>query len=223
MTQKDVGAVASVGSSACTVSSPLATATHSKQSTDKTEHSSNSSSSSTLVPFDSLPPNPAKQKPPPCLVGDVQGRVAIIVDDIVDEVEDFLAAAKFLRERGATRVFVVATHALFALDMESWLCKLSEHADHSEHSDQTDKSDKTEQTGKEKEKEQAGKEQWTGTDRCPIEAIVVTNTLAAATRAAERCSRVRVVDVSLLLGEAVRRMQNNESLSYLFQSITGDD
>lgn len=46
----------------------------------------------------------AKEKPPQRLVGDVKGRVAIIVDNMIDDVEQFVAAADLLREEGASRV-----------------------------------------------------------------------------------------------------------------------
>lgn len=41
-----------------------------------------------------------KEKPPITVVGDVGGRIAIIVDDIIDDVDSFLAAAETLKERG---------------------------------------------------------------------------------------------------------------------------
>ena len=41
-----------------------------------------------------------KEKPLITVVGDVGGRIAIIVDDIIDDVDSFLAAAETLKERG---------------------------------------------------------------------------------------------------------------------------
>lgn len=57
-----------------------------------------------------------KEKPPITVVGDVGGRIAIIVDDIIDDVDSFLAAAETLKERGAYKIFVMATHGLLSSD-----------------------------------------------------------------------------------------------------------
>ncbi|XP_074778053.1 phosphoribosyl pyrophosphate synthase-associated protein 1-like isoform X2 [Athene noctua] len=58
----------------------------------------------------------AKEKPPITVVGDVGGRIAIVVDDIIDDVESFVAAAEILKERGAYKIFVMATHGLLSAD-----------------------------------------------------------------------------------------------------------
>ncbi|KAI9149854.1 ribose-phosphate pyrophosphokinase 1 [Blastocladiella emersonii ATCC 22665] len=50
------------------------------------------------------------------LVGDVDGRPCILVDDIVDKPSSFLSAAKLLRRRGATHVYVMATHGVLSND-----------------------------------------------------------------------------------------------------------
>ena len=46
------------------------------------------------------------------LVGEVNGRDCIIVDDIVDTAGTLCSAAKCLKEQGATRVFACVTHGL---------------------------------------------------------------------------------------------------------------
>lgn len=48
------------------------------------------------------------------IVGDVAGRRAIIIDDIIDTGERMAITAKALHENGATDVYVVATHAVFS-------------------------------------------------------------------------------------------------------------
>ena len=51
------------------------------------------------------------------LVGDVSGRTVIIVDDILDRAETWVAAAETLVKRGgATQVYCMATHGLFGED-----------------------------------------------------------------------------------------------------------
>uniref|UniRef100_A0A673FZT1 Phosphoribosyl pyrophosphate synthase-associated protein 1-like n=1 Tax=Sinocyclocheilus rhinocerous TaxID=307959 RepID=A0A673FZT1_9TELE len=63
-----------------------------------------------------LPLMMAKEKPPITVVGDVGGRIAIIVDDIIDDVEDFVATAEILKERGAYKIYIMATHGLLSAD-----------------------------------------------------------------------------------------------------------
>ncbi len=47
------------------------------------------------------------------VIGDVEGKVAIMTDDIIDTAGTLCAGADALREAGATRVIACATHALF--------------------------------------------------------------------------------------------------------------
>jgi len=62
----------------------------------------------------------SKQRPEPDvsevieMVGDVEGKTAIIVDDMISTGGTLVEAAKALRERGALRVFACATHGIFA-------------------------------------------------------------------------------------------------------------
>ena len=50
------------------------------------------------------------------LIGDVEGKNAIIVDDIVDTAGTVIAAAKALKERGAKDVYVCCTHGVLSGD-----------------------------------------------------------------------------------------------------------
>ncbi|MBI4183641.1 MAG: ribose-phosphate pyrophosphokinase [Proteobacteria bacterium] len=47
------------------------------------------------------------------VVGEVGGRAAIVIDDLISTGTTMLRAARALKERGATRVFAAATHGLF--------------------------------------------------------------------------------------------------------------
>ena len=48
------------------------------------------------------------------LIGDVQGRIAIMVDDMVDTAGTLCSAATALKERGATKVVAYCTHAVLS-------------------------------------------------------------------------------------------------------------
>jgi ribose-phosphate pyrophosphokinase len=48
------------------------------------------------------------------IVGDVSGRVCLLVDDLIDTGRTIVKAAEALREAGATGVVVAATHAVFS-------------------------------------------------------------------------------------------------------------
>lgn len=47
------------------------------------------------------------------VIGDVEGKVAVIIDDIVDTAGTLVAGAAALKEAGATKVYACATHGLF--------------------------------------------------------------------------------------------------------------
>jgi ribose-phosphate pyrophosphokinase len=48
------------------------------------------------------------------VVGDVQGKTCLLVDDMIDTAGTIVQAAAALRERGAARVICAATHAVFS-------------------------------------------------------------------------------------------------------------
>ena len=50
------------------------------------------------------------------VIGDVRGKTAVIVDDMIDTAGTLAAAAKTVREEGAARVYAAATHAIFSGD-----------------------------------------------------------------------------------------------------------
>ena len=52
--------------------------------------------------------------------------------------------------------------------------------------------------------------------------IVVTNTVPHEIQKMQ-CHKIKTVDISIMLTEAIRRIQNNESMSYLFRNIGLDD
>lgn len=48
------------------------------------------------------------------LIGDVEGKTAVLVDDMVDTAGTISEGARMLREKGARQVYACATHAVFS-------------------------------------------------------------------------------------------------------------
>lgn len=48
------------------------------------------------------------------VIGDVSGKTAVLVDDMIDTAGTIYAGAKLLREQGARQVYACATHAVFS-------------------------------------------------------------------------------------------------------------
>lgn len=47
------------------------------------------------------------------VIGDVKGKIAILVDDMIDTAGTITEAGKVLRQVGAKQVYACATHAVF--------------------------------------------------------------------------------------------------------------
>ncbi|BES99028.1 unnamed protein product [Nesidiocoris tenuis] len=127
-----------------------------------------------------VPRPQAKEKPPINVVGDVGGRIAIMVDDMIDDVQAFVAAAEVLKDRGAYKIYVMATHGLLSSDAPRLI------------------------------------------EDSPIDEVVVTNTVPHEIQKMQ-CHKIKTVDISVLLSEAIRRIHNKESMSYLFKNVTLED
>ncbi|XP_043924033.1 phosphoribosyl pyrophosphate synthase-associated protein 1 [Protopterus annectens] len=127
-----------------------------------------------------LPVMMAKEKPPITVVGDVGGRIAIIVDDMIDDVDVFIQAAEILKERGAYKIYIMATHGILSADAPRLI------------------------------------------EESVIDEVVVTNTVPHEVQKL-RCPKIKTVDVSIILSEAIRRIHNGESMAYLFRNIALDD
>jgi ribose-phosphate pyrophosphokinase len=48
------------------------------------------------------------------VVGEVKGRVCVLIDDMIDTAGTVCAAAELLKERGASTVYSMATHAILS-------------------------------------------------------------------------------------------------------------
>ncbi|XP_049318023.1 phosphoribosyl pyrophosphate synthase-associated protein 2 isoform X1 [Bactrocera neohumeralis] len=127
-----------------------------------------------------VPEHPPKVKPPLTIVGDVKGRIAIMVDDLIDDVQAFVDAAALLKENGACKIYLLATHGLLSSDAPRLI------------------------------------------EESSIDEVVVTNTIPHEIQKLQ-CHKIKTIDISILIAEAIRRIHNKESMSYLFRNVTLED
>jgi ribose-phosphate pyrophosphokinase len=107
------------------------------------------------------------------IIGDVSGRDALLLDDMIDTAGTIAQGAKACADHGARRVWTACTHAVLS--------------------------------GPALERLNASK----------LEEVVVTNTIPLNGK--ERtCPKLRVLSVAPLLGEALKRIHEEESVSSLF-------
>jgi len=111
------------------------------------------------------------------VIGDVTGKTALLLDEMIDTAGTICAAAKALRKHGARRVLAAATHGVLSAPA------LQRLAD------------------------------------APIEKVVLTDTIPVDEH---QLDKIRVLSVAPLLGEAIRRIHEDRSVSDLFASATED-
>lgn len=107
------------------------------------------------------------------IIGDVEGRVVLIVDDMVDTAGTLTQAAKALAENGAKKVCASCTHPVLSGPAIERI--------NSSH----------------------------------IEEMVVTNSIPLSENG-QKCSKISVLSVAPLLGEAIKRIHSDDSVSSLF-------
>jgi ribose-phosphate pyrophosphokinase len=108
------------------------------------------------------------------IIGDVEGKTVLMVDDMIATAGTVAQAARIVRERGAARVVVSATHGV--------LC------------------------GPAIERLNAAS----------IDHLAITDTIPLSDEARQQLPNLTVLTVSELLGEAIRRIYRDESVSSLF-------
>ncbi|GAX62186.1 ribose-phosphate pyrophosphokinase [Candidatus Scalindua japonica] len=108
------------------------------------------------------------------VIGDVEGRNAIIIDDMIATGGSICQAARVLKEKGAKDIYVCATHPVLC---GSAVEKLAE---------------------------------------APIKEIAVTDTIPLNNHAKSLGTKIKVLSVSRLLGEAIKRIHTNTSISSMF-------
>lgn len=109
------------------------------------------------------------------IIGNVEGRYAIILDDMVDTAGTLVRAARAIRDAGAVAVSAVCTHPVLSPPAIERI------------------------------------------EGSVLERLIVSDSIPLRPEAA-RCSKIEVVSVARLLGEAVRRIHHNDSVSMLFES-----
>jgi len=110
------------------------------------------------------------------IIGEVKGRNILMCDDIIATAGTVCSAAKLLKNRGAEKIYVGATHGVLA-------------------------GDALEQLG-----------------QAPIEEVVVADTIPLGDKAKE-LGGIKVLSVSDMLGEAIKRIHRDESVSSLFNQL----
>jgi len=107
------------------------------------------------------------------LIGEVEGRTCVLVDDIVDTAGTLCKAAEALKKNGASKVVAYATHAVLsggAID---------------------------------------------NINNSQLDELVVANSIPLSDEA-KKCKKIRTLQLAKLLGESVRRISNEESISAMF-------
>jgi ribose-phosphate pyrophosphokinase len=107
------------------------------------------------------------------IIGEVEGKNILMCDDMITTAGTVCSAAKLVKERGARKIYVGATHGVFA---DEALEKLSQ---------------------------------------APIDEVVVTDTIPLGDETKAH-GNVSVLSVSAMLGEAIKRIHRDESVSSLF-------
>jgi ribose-phosphate pyrophosphokinase len=110
------------------------------------------------------------------IIGEVRGRNILMCDDIIATAGTVCSAAALVKQRGAEKVYVGATHGVFAPQALERLSK------------------------------------------APVDRVVVTDTIPLRNKS-KKISNIRVLSVDTMLGEAIKRIHRNESVSNLFNNI----
>ena len=107
------------------------------------------------------------------IIGDVEDRTCVIIDDMVDTAGTLCKAAEALKAHGATRVVALATHPVLSGPAIDNLCGSQ------------------------------------------LDELVVTDTIPLSEEA-RQCGIVRQLSVAELLGETIRRIHEDESVSSVY-------
>lgn len=106
------------------------------------------------------------------IIGDVEGKTAVLVDDLIDTAGTIVNASIALAEKGAREIYACCTHPVLSGPALERI------------------------------------------ENSPIQELAVTDTLVW--NAQKDCKKIKTLSVANLIGEAIRRIYNKESVSSLF-------
>jgi ribose-phosphate pyrophosphokinase len=110
------------------------------------------------------------------VIGEVEGRNILMCDDIIATAGTVCSAAKLVKEQGAEKIYIGATHGVLTPEAFDRL------------------------------------------KEAPIEEVVVTNSIPLNENT-KQIGKIKVLSVAAMLGEAIKRIHRNESVSSLFNHI----
>jgi len=107
------------------------------------------------------------------VIGDVSGKDAILIDDMIDTAGTITQAVSAIKENGAKRVLAACTHAVLSGPAIERI------------------------------------------NRSELEEVITTNTIPMDSKQ-EKCSKLTVLSIAPLLGEAIKRIHEESSVTSLF-------
>jgi ribose-phosphate pyrophosphokinase len=107
------------------------------------------------------------------VIGHVAGKDVIIVDDMIDTAGTLMETVKALKDKGAKRIWVCATHGVLSGPAIERINQMTD-----------------------------------------LERVIITDTILRP--AGEKCSKIKVLSVASLLGDAIRSIHEETSVSSLF-------
>jgi ribose-phosphate pyrophosphokinase len=113
------------------------------------------------------------------IVGDIAGKTILMFDDMITTGGTIAQASRILKEHGAEKIYVTATHGVFAGQAIEKLAK------------------------------------------SPIERLIITDTIPATDRLDPLKDRLTVLSVAPLIGEAIKNIHTNQSVSNLLKGAQG--
>ena len=112
------------------------------------------------------------------IVGEIEGKTILMIDDMITTGGTIAEASKILKEHGAGKIYVSASHGVFAGQAIERLAN------------------------------------------APIERIIITDTIPASERLKPLADRLTVLSVAPLMGEAIKRIHLNQSVSAVLKGAS---
>ena len=107
------------------------------------------------------------------IVGEVEGKISVILDDMVDTAGTLTRGAEALQDNGASAIYACCAHPVLSGNAIERI------------------------------------------NDSPIAEVIVTDSIPIVEQG-RNCKKIKVLSVAELIGEAIRRIHNNESVSSLF-------